>query len=66
MNYIKTWKPLIIAGAVLSINGLAFLLIGVATLTDIFLGPTAGCIGAGVALLIVGIIHRKKALESTE
>ncbi len=66
MNHITAWKPLIITGAVLAINGLIFLLIGLATLTDTFLGPTAGCIGAGVALLIVGIIHRKKALDSKE
>ncbi|MDA7754488.1 hypothetical protein N8933_05710 [Pseudomonadales bacterium] len=65
MNYNKTWKPLIITGFVLAINGLIFLLIGQTTDTDSFWGLTAGCVGSGVALLIVGMLHRKKAFERT-
>ncbi|MBT7539669.1 hypothetical protein N9435_07060 [Pseudomonadales bacterium] len=65
MNYNKTWKPLIITGFVLAINGLIFLLIGQTTDTDSFWGLAAGCAGSGVALLIVGMLHRKKAFERT-
>ncbi|MDC1085254.1 hypothetical protein OAS97_11040 [Pseudomonadales bacterium] len=65
MNYNKTWKPLIITGFVLAINGLIFLLIGQTTDTDSFWGLAAGCVGSGVALLIVGMLHRKKAFERT-
>ena len=56
---------MIITGIVLAINGFIFLLIGLTTDTDSFWGLAAGCVGSGVALLIVGMLHRKKAFERT-
>jgi len=38
---------------------------GLITDTDSFWGLAAGCVGSGVALLIVGMLHRKKAFECT-
>jgi hypothetical protein len=45
--------------------GFIFLLIGLITDNDSFWGLAAGCVGSGVALLIVGMLHRKKAFECT-
>ena len=56
---------MITAGIVLPINGFIFLLIGLITDNDSFWGLAAGCVGAGIALLIVGMLHRKKAFERT-
>ena len=56
---------MVITGIVLAINGFIFLLIDLITDTGSFWGLAAGCIGSGVALLIVGMLHRKKAFERT-
>lgn len=60
MNIKKTWKPFSISGAVLIINGAIFSTIMLATESDAFWGVGVGCLGAGLPLLVVGLLQYKK------
>jgi len=59
MNPEKTWKPLVITGAVLLINGLIFLLATIVTQSNALWGPTIGCLVSGFPLLVVGLLQNK-------
>ncbi len=64
MNIKKTWKPLLISGAVLIINGIVFSAIMLATGSDAFWGVGVGCFGAGISLLTVGLSQYRKFREA--
>lgn len=60
MNSANNWKPLTTAGAVLLLNSFVFLFITFSIQSSTLWGPTAGCLIAGVPLLIVGLAQKSR------
>jgi len=60
MNPEKSWKPLTLVGMVLMLNGLIFSIVIIAMQSNVFWGPIIGSLGAGISLLIIGLLQKKK------
>ena len=55
------WRPMLIVGLVLSINGFIFLAVSWSSQTNYFTGIGLGSAGAGVALSAIGYVLFLKA-----